>query len=102
LKLRAITASVDAGTYVEPQKMLLSAWLDIWLDEYTANIKPGTLRTYRDNCKNHIIPALGAVRLCELQPHDVQTFINRLSRGSKGKKALAPKTIKNIHGTLTR
>ena len=33
-KLRAVTASVDAGTYQEPQRMLLRDWLDVWLDEY--------------------------------------------------------------------
>ena len=48
---------------------------------------------------NHIVPALGAVRLCELQPHDVQRFINSLQRGVK---PLSPKTIKNIHGVLCK
>ena len=98
-KLRAVTASIDAGTYIEPQKMQLGAWCDIWLSEYCGAIKPGTLKTYSDNVKNHIKPALGAVKLCELQPHDVQRFINGLGRG---KKPLSPKTIKNVHGTLCK
>ena len=98
-KLRAATAAVDAGTYIEPQKMQLGAWCDIWLSEYCGAIKPGTLKTYSDNVKNHIKPALGAVKLCELQPHDVQRFINGLGRG---KKPLSPKTIKNVHGTLCK
>ena len=96
-KLRAVTASVDAGTYMEPQKMPLSEWLDIWLNEYCGAIKAGTLKAYRDNVKNHIKPALGAVRLCEIQPHEVQRFINSLQR-----KSLSAKTIKNIHGVLCK
>ena len=82
-KLRAITAAVDAHTYIEPQKMPLGEWLDIWLGEYCGAIKAGTLKTYGDNVKNLIKPALGAVKLCELQPHDVQRFINALQRGKK-------------------
>ena len=98
-KLRAVTAAVDAHTYIEPQKMPLGEWLGIWLSEYCGAIKPGTLKTYSDNVKNHIIPALGAVKLCELQPHDVQKFINSLQRG---KKPLSAHTVKNIHGTLCK
>ena len=101
-KLRETTAAIDAGTYTEPKKMRMNEWLDIWLSEYCSAIKPGTLKTYGDNCKNHIKPALGAIRLCELQPHDVQTFINGLQRGGKGTKPLSAKTVKNIHGTLCK
>ena len=32
-KLRAATAAVDAGTYMEPSRMTLGRWLDIWLEE---------------------------------------------------------------------
>lgn len=96
-KLRAVTASVDARTYLEPQRMPLGDWLEIWLNEYCGAIKAGTLKAYADNVKNHIKPALGAVRLCELQPHGVQRFVNGLQR-----KALSPKSIKNIHGVLCK
>lgn len=98
-KLRAVTASIDAGTYIEPQKMTVAAWLDIWLSEYCGAIKPGTLKTYSDNVKNHIKPGIGEVKLCELQPHAVQAFVNGLQ---KGRKPLSAKTVKNIHGTLCK
>lgn len=98
-KLRAATAAIDAGTYTEPQRMLLGEWLDIWLGEYCGAIKPGTLKCYSDGVRNHIRPALGRIRLCELQPHDVQRFINGLQRKDK---PLSPKTIKNIHGVLCK
>lgn len=101
-KLREITASVDSGTYTEPKRMPLKDWLDIWLAEYTGAIKPGTLKAYSDNVRLYIKPALGAVRLCDLQPHDCQTFINRLPKAGKRNKPLSAKTIKNIHGTLCK
>lgn len=95
--LRTFTASVDAGTYLEPQRMPLGDWLDVWLAEYCGAIKAGTLKAYADNVKNHIKPALGAVRLCELQPHEVQRFVNGLQR-----KALSSKSVKNVHGVLCK
>ena len=101
-KLREVTAAIDAGTFTEPKRMFLREWLDIWLAEYTGAIKPGTLKTYTQNVELHIKPALGGIRLCELQPHDCQAFVNRLGRPKKGKKPLAAHTIKNIHGTLCK
>lgn len=90
-KLREVTASVDAGTYIEPQRMTLAAWLDIWAQEYCGDVKPGTLRDYKNHIETHIVPALGAIRLCELQPHDVQRFANAL------KKKSSPKTAGRFH-----
>ncbi len=110
--LRKATAAIDENTYVEPSKLPLSKWLDIWLAEYTGNVKEHTRASYDTQCRIHIKPALGAVMLSELRPHEIQAFYNRLARGTrkptsgaKGKKSaqgLSPKTIKNIHGVLHR
>lgn len=96
-KLRAATASIDAGDYIEPSKMQLKKWADIWLDEYTSDLKYLTVKTYKAQVKNHIKPGLGALKLSELTKHHVQTFINNLTR----KDNLAPKTVKNVHGVLS-
>lgn len=101
-KLRAVTASIDAGTFVEPQRMPLSKWLEIWLEEYTLGIKDSTRTVYGDNVRLHISPALGRIRLGELMPHDVQMFANHLLRGSRTAQPLAVKTVRNIIGTLSK
>lgn len=98
-KLRAATAAIDEGLYIEPEKMALKQWVKIWLQDYCLDTKEGTRITYEAAINNHIIPNLGAVALCELQPHTIQRFINNLSTG---KSCLSPKTIKNIHGVLHR
>ena len=98
-KLRGITAAVDAGTWQEPKRMPLAEWLDTWLAEYCIGVKPSTLKTYSDVVKNHIKPALGAVLLCDLQPHEIQRFLNSLQRGVK---PLSPKSVKNVHGVLSK
>ena len=92
-KLAAISSGINAGTFIEPSKLTVSAWLDIWAAEYLGDVKPNTASKYKSDCKNHIIPSLGSVKLTVLSAHMIQTFINRLS-------PLSPKTIKNINGTL--
>ena len=81
-KLAQITAAIDTGTYIAPQRMTVGQWLDIWADDYLGGVKPATVAIYRGNIKNHIKPALGAVRLDQLRPHAVQGFVKGLSPAS--------------------
>lgn len=99
-KLREITAAIDAGTYTAPSKMTVAQWLDIWAAEYLGNVKPFTVRSYSDQIRNHIKPALGAVKLEALNTHTIQSFYNSLGVERDGKPGLSPKTVKNIHGVL--
>lgn len=98
-KLRAATAAIDEGTYIEPSKMELKKWLGIWLNDYCIDVKERTRITYKSAVNTHIVPSIGAVPLDELQSHIVQRFINSLASQTP---ELSPKTIKNIHGTLHR
>ena len=99
-KLKEATASLDAGTYIAPNKMTVSEWLDIWVKEYLSKVKPRTAESYEIIVKNHLKPGLGAAKLDALEPHTVQTFYNSLCEGRDVKKPLSPKTVKNIHGVL--
>lgn len=100
--LRALTSSVDQGTYIEPQKMKISEWMNIWLQDYCGHVAHGTLILYKGYSKNHIIPGLGKVQLCKLTPHQVQHFINTLKyKGKKADKEMSYKTRKNVHGCLS-
>lgn len=101
-KLTAITAEIDNGSYQEPCKMTVNEWLDIWLKEYMGDKKYGTIRNYKIACKYHIIPYIGKYRLSDLKPHIIQTLYNRLQRGEDGENALSPKTIRNVHGVLSK
>ena len=101
-KLNQVTLEIDNGTYVAPSKLTLASWLNTWLKEYTGGVKPFTQKAYEDRVRLHIIPALGAVKLTDLTPPMVQRFINELSKDTRKRAALAPKTVKNIHGVLHR
>lgn len=45
-KLKAIESSLDTGNYIEPCKMSVSEWLDLWVSGYLRNLKPLTEKTY--------------------------------------------------------
>lgn len=77
-KMQAVAVEVNQGTYTAPSKLTVGQWIDIWQRDYLGSLKPCTVRTYKTAIKNHILPALGAVKLSDLHPHAVQSFINGL------------------------
>ena len=114
--MQAAAVAVNEGEYFEPSKMTLAQWIDIWLKEYTGDKKYLTVKHYTAQCDTHIKPALGAVRLADLTAPQIQAFYNRLGKTGhrkekKDKKTgkvtvtytpLATKSIRNIHGILTK
>lgn len=113
-KMRAASNAVDEGTYFEASKLTLRQWFDTWLSDYCGDKKYATTLQYRNMGDNHILPALGAVKLCKLTAPHIQKFYNRLAKdrqteiirdGKKvlvDQKALSAKTIRNIHGILSK
>ena len=95
-KLTALTHDLDEGVYLPPSRMTVAQWMEKWLNEYTANLKPYSLRGYRSQVKNHILPFIGAVKVQELTPDMIQRMYNRLHK----EQELSPKTLRNVHGIL--
>lgn len=90
--------------------------------DYLLSQKYGTVKTYKAQIATHIKPALGAVKLTKLTPHIIQGFYNDLlangrivpKRDKQGKiikkdgvavtetAPLNAKTVRNVHGVLTK
>ena len=96
-KLAQAIVAVDSGNYFEPSRITISKWVDIWLDEYMGDKKYLTVKHYKAQCRTHIVPRLGAVKLSELTTPQIQKFYNELQRGG-----LAAKSVRNVHGILTK
>ena len=94
-KVKSALSAYELGAVNAPKKLTVAGWLDQWLSECCQDVKPLTLKTYRSRITTHIIPALGAVRLSDLTPGQVQAFVNSLGD-------LSPKTSKCVHGVLHR
>ena len=99
-KMQAAAVALNDGVYQEPSKMTVGQWLDIWQRDYLGGVKPFTVLNYSQHIKNHIKPALGAIRLEALNPHTIQRFYNDLGKPQGDKPGLSPKTVKNIHGVF--
>lgn len=97
-KLKTITAEIDKGTYTDCGKSLtVKQWFNIWLKEYTGNVKPDTLNAYTYHANRHIIAHIGALKLSNLSPHHIQTLYNNLQTQDN----LSPKSIINLHGVMS-
>ena len=95
-KLAKVTTEIEDGSYTDPTNMKLGTWLDIWLADYTGNLKRSTYSVYESHVRFHLKPNLGQIQLTKLAPHTVQHLYNELMN----EKGLSAKTVKNIHGAL--
>lgn len=102
--------------------MTVCEWLDIWKTEYMGDKKYMTTKQYKAQIETHIKPGIGAIKLSQLTPPQIQKFYNALldhgstvpKRDKQGKiikKAgktvrepapMAPKSVRNVHGILTK
>ena len=85
---------------VRPDSPLLQAWLETWQKEYLEGVKASTAYLYRQDVSLYILPHLGKYRLDKLTTTSIQQFYNQLLHPPAGRKPLAPKTIRCIHGVL--
>jgi integrase len=97
--LREQLVSLDAGTYMAPHKLTVATYLaEHWLPAMQARgLRPSTLTRYEDHVRCAITPALGGLPLQGLMP----THLNKLY-GDLRTAGRAPKTIRNIHGVLSK
>ncbi len=113
-KMQAAAVEIAQGTYIPPSKMTVGDWLNVWLADYCGDKKWSTRKHYKAQVETHIRPALGSVKLSQLSAKDIQHFYNDLQREGhtvtkkvKGKsvtekRPLAAKSVRNIHGVLTK
>jgi integrase len=99
---RLITA-ITGGTYVEQNKITLSAFLSRWLDHIKSQVSPKSFERYAGIVNQNIRPALGAVILTKLKPAQISDlYAAALANGRRDDKAggLAPRTVGHMHRVL--
>ncbi len=83
--------------YNYDSKQTLEEYLDGWIDEYgAANLRPNTIRGYRSNISNHIIPHLGKIQLCNLTSPMINKMIQSIIDSG-----LSECSAKYVHRTLS-
>jgi integrase len=103
--LREIQYSLDKGTYVKPNQITVGEWLTSWLQNYVfMNTSPRTLESYSEIVNKHLIPALGMVKLSQLEPQQVQSYYAKmLTKGrTDGKGGLSARSVIYHHRILSK
>ncbi len=100
--LRELSASVDAGRFVERSTKTVGEYLDEWLEVVQPRLRPTTWNSYRQSVA-HIKGRIGAVPLQSLAPLEVENLYKQLlaTRGRNG-RLLSPKTVRGVHVVLRK
>lgn len=111
-KMQAAAVAVNEKNFFDPARITVGQWADIWLAEYCEDKKYLTRRQYEQQIRMHIKPALGAAKLAELTPAQIQALYNRLRREQRKsvkkdgtastKEPLSAATVRNLHGAFSK
>lgn len=93
-----VRRDLDTGEYRDDDRTTVAAWLDQWIEKKAAggNLRASTLRMYRRYIGEDIVPAIGRLRLSDLQPQHVDQMVASLLEDDRGRV-----TVRRIHATLS-
>lgn len=78
-KLTAALNDVNNNTYIEPSKMTVEQWAEIWMKEYKRNtIKAQTYSRYGRDLKKYILPVIGQLKLKDIKTEMIQKILNEI------------------------
>jgi integrase len=87
-----------------PARITLARYLrEDWLPGVDMERAPTTAALYRVLMETYVIPRIGGTRIDGLTPGDLTAlYAELLKEGKRGKKPLAPKTVRHVHTTLRK
>jgi integrase len=95
-KLAKALSDREGGLTFDSENLKLEEYLKRWLkDSVRGSVRDITYRDYEHLVRNHLIPALGTIKLKALTP----THIRGLYK-SKSEAGLSPRTVQYVHVTL--
>jgi hypothetical protein len=84
---------ISAGTFVESLPTTVKEYLEKWLETAARpRLRENTYREYAGLIERYVKPALGAMRLSDIRPLDIQKFYTGLTD-----KELSPRTVRFTH-----
>ncbi|MDX3968131.1 MAG: tyrosine-type recombinase/integrase [Bradyrhizobium sp.] len=96
-----LIADLQRGTYLEPNKILVSQYLDHWLEHIHSQVSPRTYERYAEIARKNVAPLLGAIRLTQLKPAQIScAYSTALKTGRSDGKGLSPRTVHHCHRIL--
>ncbi len=94
-----LISAMQGGSYQEPSKTTLAAYLERWLTHVKTQISPRAHERYCELVRKNIAPAIGAIGLTKLRPpHISDLYAKALVSGRRdGKGGLSPATVVYMH-----
>ena len=87
--------AVLSGQYFDPSLITVKQWLDTWFKEYMIGKRaPKTVEGHANNINNHILPAIGDIKLKDIKGYTLQKLYNELER------KYSARTVQLVHTTL--
>lgn len=78
-ELNRVLHGVQEGTFVEPSKVTVAEWFEVWLAGlHVAGLEESTIDSYQRNLANHVLPRIGPGRLQALTAVDLDRLYARL------------------------
>ncbi len=95
---------LKTGTYVEPTKQTVAAFLDEWLNFIKPTVSPKTHERYAEICQKGIAPLLADVTLAKLRTDRIDAaWAKALTEGRRdGKGGLSPRTVHHMRRVLIK
>lgn len=90
----------------EQSRVTLAEWLEQWLGQMSATLRPSTLEHYRKDMENHVVPCLGKKMLTQVTAVDLRKLYDTLKKTGRMNprpgqaNGLSSTTIHGIHTTL--
>lgn len=95
-KLTAAIDGLNRGAAPMDGRTTVGEYLSRWLEESCRpSVRPSTYKAYSVNCRIHIIPAIGGIKLAKLAPTDVRRFLN-----AKLQSGLSARSVQFIRANL--
>lgn len=94
---KALSEFNNNGEVFNPSTMSIYDFLAVWMKNYCEiSLKESTITNYKKKIKNHIVPALGSLKLSSLNTQLLQSFINDIA-----KRDYSRNTLSVIKGVLS-
>jgi integrase family protein len=103
--LAELAAASDAIRYEASQGIVVGdnttvgEWAEIWLEKYKSDLRPNTLRMYRDTYNVHILPSLGGLSLRSVRPVHVREVMSNVADMSESLQHKVLITMRQIFQT---
>lgn len=72
---------IKSGAAMDGRKVTLKVFAERWLEEYAKpKLQAGTVKKYREELEDKILPAIGHYKLAEIKPHAINAFLLSLTK----------------------